>query len=69
MNDLSEKIIGRYERHAANWDADRRAGGWKRAMFPVFAAHAHFRAIDQVTEDREAGGRTVWLAQAVAIGK
>lgn len=28
MNDLSETIIAHYERHAANWDADRRAGGW-----------------------------------------
>jgi SAM-dependent methyltransferase len=26
-----------------------------------------FRIIDQVTEDQEAGGRTVWLAQAVGI--
>ena len=28
MSDLSEKIIAHYERHAVNWDADRRASGW-----------------------------------------
>lgn len=28
MSDLSEKIIAHYERHAVNWDADRRATGW-----------------------------------------
>jgi SAM-dependent methyltransferase len=28
MNDLSEKIIAHYERHAADWDTDRRSHGW-----------------------------------------
>lgn len=28
MNDLSEKIIAHYQRHASDWDADRRSGGW-----------------------------------------
>jgi len=28
VSDLSEKIIAHYERHAVNWDADRRASGW-----------------------------------------
>ena len=84
----------------------------QRAMFAVFAAHAHrdtvlmfntgpafgeaigsyrghplyhasldhgeyeqllatngFRTIDQVTEDVQAGGRTVWLVQAFTTGK
>lgn len=27
-DDLSEKIIAHYERHASAWDADRRASGW-----------------------------------------
>jgi len=205
VSDLSETIIAHYERHAAHWDADRRAAGWndrkwherfvtllpesaavldlgcgggspvashlvahgmrvtgvdsshklislcrermpeqewvvadmrslqlgrtfdgilawdsffhlsphaQRAMFSVFAAHSHrdtvlmlntgpafgeaigsyrgdplyhasldhgeyeqllathgFRTIDQVTEDAQAGGRTVWLVQAVTTGK
>jgi len=205
VHDLSERIIAHYERHARDWDADRRSLGWndrtwhdlftallhkgstvldlgcgggspvasnlaangmrvtgidgsqslialcrermpdqewivsdmrglqlgrtfdgilawdsffhlapdaQRAMFPVFAAHAHrdsllmfntgpafgeaigsyrgdplyhasldhseysrllakhgFCTIDQVTEDPQAGGRTVWLAQAIATGK
>ena len=28
MSELSETIIAHYERHAAHWDADRRAAGW-----------------------------------------
>ena len=28
MADLSELIIGHYERHAREWEADRRNGGW-----------------------------------------
>lgn len=28
MRDLSGTIIAHYERHAADWDADRRASGW-----------------------------------------
>ncbi len=28
MTDLSDLIIGHYERHAREWDADRRRGGW-----------------------------------------
>ncbi|MBY0559048.1 class I SAM-dependent methyltransferase [Hyphomicrobium sp.] len=28
MTDLSERIIGHYERHALAWDADRRNAGW-----------------------------------------
>jgi len=28
MNDLSEKIIAHYQRHASDWDADRRGSGW-----------------------------------------
>jgi trans-aconitate methyltransferase len=28
MNDLAGRIIGHYERHAADWDADRRRSGW-----------------------------------------
>lgn len=39
MSDLSETIIGHYERHAADWDADRRAGGWNdRKWHDRFAA-------------------------------
>jgi hypothetical protein len=26
--ELAGRIIGHYERHARNWDADRRASGW-----------------------------------------
>jgi SAM-dependent methyltransferase len=28
MDDLANRIIGHYERHALAWDADRRAAGW-----------------------------------------
>jgi SAM-dependent methyltransferase len=28
VDDLSETIIAHYERHAGDWDADRRAAGW-----------------------------------------
>lgn len=28
MSDLAERIIGHYEKHARNWDADRRINGW-----------------------------------------
>lgn len=28
MNDLAGHIIGHYERHAREWDADRRNNGW-----------------------------------------
>jgi SAM-dependent methyltransferase len=28
MNDLADRIIAHYERHAADWDADRRSSGW-----------------------------------------
>jgi SAM-dependent methyltransferase len=28
MNDLAEKIIAHYQRHAVEWDADRRSSGW-----------------------------------------
>jgi 2-polyprenyl-3-methyl-5-hydroxy-6-metoxy-1,4-benzoquinol methylase len=28
MPDLSDRIIDHYERHAVDWDADRRQGGW-----------------------------------------
>lgn len=28
MENLSDGIVGFYERHALSWDADRRAGGW-----------------------------------------
>src|SRR5215204_2486681 len=28
MNDLSEKIIAHYQRHASAWDTDRRRSGW-----------------------------------------
>ncbi|MCP4621838.1 MAG: class I SAM-dependent methyltransferase [Bradyrhizobium sp.] len=46
MSDLSETIIAHYERHAAYWDADRRAAAWNDrkwherfvALLPVGAA-------------------------------
>src|SRR5262249_273979 len=42
MNDLSEKIIAHYERHAAEWDADRRASGWSaRKWHDRFTALLH----------------------------
>jgi trans-aconitate methyltransferase len=28
VNDLSERIISHYQRHALDWDADRRSSGW-----------------------------------------
>jgi SAM-dependent methyltransferase len=28
MNDLADRIIAHYERHASDWDADRRRFGW-----------------------------------------
>ena len=28
MNELADRIIGHYERHARDWDADRRNAGW-----------------------------------------
>ena len=28
MNELADRIIDHYERHAREWDADRRAAGW-----------------------------------------
>jgi len=28
MNDLADKIVTHYERHAFGWDADRRSSGW-----------------------------------------
>jgi SAM-dependent methyltransferase len=28
MNDLADRIIGHYERHAASWDADRQSSFW-----------------------------------------
>ena len=28
MNDLADKIVAHYERHASVWDADRRSSGW-----------------------------------------
>jgi SAM-dependent methyltransferase len=28
MNDLADRIIAHYERHASDWDADRRRYGW-----------------------------------------
>jgi 2-polyprenyl-3-methyl-5-hydroxy-6-metoxy-1,4-benzoquinol methylase len=42
MNDLSEKIIAHYERHATDWDADRRSSGWNdRKWHERFAALLH----------------------------
>ena len=28
MQELADRIIGHYERHARAWDADRRMAGW-----------------------------------------
>lgn len=28
MNELADRIVSHYQRHAADWDADRRGGGW-----------------------------------------
>jgi SAM-dependent methyltransferase len=42
MNDLSKKIMAHYERHAADWDSDRRRSGWNdRKWHKRFTALLH----------------------------
>jgi len=40
MNDLADRIIAHYERHASDWDADRRRFGWNDKVW-----HDRFTAL------------------------
>jgi SAM-dependent methyltransferase len=40
MNDLADRIIAHYERHASDWDADRRRSGWNDKVW-----HDRFTAL------------------------
>jgi ubiquinone/menaquinone biosynthesis C-methylase UbiE len=68
MNDLSEQIIAHYERHATDWDADRRSSGWNdRKWHERFTALLHPGA---AVLDLGCGGvfrsPAIWLIKACA---
>jgi SAM-dependent methyltransferase len=66
VSGLSEKIIAHYERHAAHWDADRRASGWNDRKW-----HDRFVALlpeGAVVLDLGCGGGSPVAANLVAHG-
>lgn len=49
MNDFADRIIGHYERHATEWDADRRKSSWNDRRWHdrfVEALPEHARVLD-----------------------
>ena len=66
MTDLSDLIIGHYERHARRWEADRRRGGWADKPWHdrfVAALPARARVLD-----RGCGGGAPVAAHMVRAG-
>jgi SAM-dependent methyltransferase len=66
VKELSESIIAHYERHASDWDADRRASGWNDRKW-----HDRFTALlpqGAVVLDLGCGGGSPVASNLVAHG-
>jgi hypothetical protein len=68
MSKYADQIIDLYERHASDFDSDRRSEPWlDKPWLDRFVSLLPERssAVAHVVEDPSAGGRTVWLARSV----